>query len=204
MKVALINENSQAPKNALIFELLQRTAKPYGHTVTNYGRYSAEDPNERTYVQAGLLAGILLNSGAADLVITGCGTGEGAMMACNAFPNVTCGLVNDPLDATLVAQVNNSNAVALPYAKCFGWGGELNLEYTFEKLFAADFGSGYPEEWAAAEKRNKAILDKVKKVSHKDMLTILQEIEKDFLMGTIAGERFAELFLANCEDNELS
>ena len=44
----------------------------------------------------GILAAILLNSGAADYVITGCGTGEGAMLALNSFPGVICGHVEDP------------------------------------------------------------------------------------------------------------
>lgn len=57
-----------------------------GHTCYNYGRYSAEDVHQRTYVQAGLLTALLLNSGAADFVITGCGTGMGATLACNAIP----------------------------------------------------------------------------------------------------------------------
>ena len=75
MKIALINENSQAPKNELIFNTLKKVAEPLGHECFNYGRYSAEDPVEKSYVQEGLLAAILLNSGAADFVITGCGTG---------------------------------------------------------------------------------------------------------------------------------
>ena len=78
MKIALINENSQAPKNELIFQTLKKAVEPMGHTCYNYGRYSAEDVHQRTYVQAGLLTALLLNSGAADFVITGCGTGMGA------------------------------------------------------------------------------------------------------------------------------
>ena len=49
----------------------------------------------------GLLAGILLNSKAVDFVVTGCGTGMGSMLACNAMPGVFCGLVIDPTDAFL-------------------------------------------------------------------------------------------------------
>lgn len=51
MKIALVNENSQASKNALIFETLKKVVEPMGHTCYNYGRYSAQDPHERTYVQ---------------------------------------------------------------------------------------------------------------------------------------------------------
>ena len=88
MKIALINENSQAVKNAQIYEILKEEAEKAGHTVDNYGMYAADDETRLTYVKNGLLASILLSSGAADFVVTGCGTGQGAMLACNSFPNV--------------------------------------------------------------------------------------------------------------------
>ena len=73
MKIALINENSQAAKNPIIYDVLKKVVTPMGHEVFNYGMYGAEDPNSLTYVQCGLLAAVLLNSGAADFVITGRG-----------------------------------------------------------------------------------------------------------------------------------
>ena len=84
-----------------------------GHEVRNYGMYTAEDDCQLTYVQVGILAAVLLNSGAADYVITGCGTGEGAMLACNSFPGVICGHVEDALDAYTFAQIND--AMPLPF-----------------------------------------------------------------------------------------
>ena len=133
MRIALINENSQANKNKEIAAALKKVVEPMGHEVDNYGMYSADDGAQLTYVQAGILAAVLLNSRAADYVITGCGTGEGAMLACNSFPGVICGHVEDPLDAYTFAQINDGNAIAIPFAKGYGWGGDLNLEYIFEK-----------------------------------------------------------------------
>ena len=121
MRIALINENSQAAKNAVIENSLKKVVEPMGFTVDNYGMYTAEDEAQMTYVQVGILAAVLLNSGAADYVITGCGTGEGAMLACNSFPGVICGHVEDPLDAYTFAQINDGNAIALPFAKGYGW-----------------------------------------------------------------------------------
>ena len=107
MKIALINENSQAAKNELIAASLKKVVEPMGHTVYNYGMYTADDAAQLTYVQVGILGAVLLNSGAADYVITGCGTGEGAMLAMNSFPNVLCGHVEDPVDAYTFAHVND-------------------------------------------------------------------------------------------------
>lgn len=203
MKIALINENSQAAKNEIIYETLKKVVEPKGHEAFNYGMYRAEDPAVLTYVQNGILAAILLNSGAADYVITGCGTGEGAMLACNSFPGVLCGHVVDPSDAYMFAQINDGNAIALPFAKGFGWGAELNLEYIFEKLFQGESGQGYPKDRVVPEQRNKKILDEVKKVTHKDMVTILKEIDQDLLKGAVSGERFKEYFFSNCKCKEI-
>ncbi|MGK0467456.1 RpiB/LacA/LacB family sugar-phosphate isomerase [Clostridium sp.] len=203
MKIALINENSQAAKNGIIYETLKKVVEPKGHEVFNYGMYSAEDDAQLTYVQNGILAAILLNSGAADYVITGCGTGEGAMLACNSFPGVICGHVQDPTDAFMFAQVNDGNAIAIPFAKGFGWGAELNLGYIFEQLFQGESGQGYPRDRVVPEQRNKKILDEVKKVTYKDMITILKEIDQDLLKGAIGGEKFKEYFFANCKSEEI-
>ena len=105
MRIALINENSQAAKNEMIYASLKKVAESKGHTVDNYGMYSADDKAQLTYVQNGILAAILLNSGAADFVVTGCGTGEGAMLALNSFPGVLCGHVVDPSDAYMFMQI---------------------------------------------------------------------------------------------------
>ena len=184
MKIALINENSQAAKNGLIEAALKKVVEPMGHEVVNYGMYAADDKAQLTYVQCGILAAILLNSGAADYVITGCGTGEGAMLALNSFPGVICGHVEDPVDAYTFAHVNDGNAVAMPFAKGFGWGGELNLEYCFEKLFGFGHGQGA--------------------ATFKPLIECLQSIDQDLLKGAVAGEKFSELFFASCKDDALA
>ena len=204
MKIALINENSQAAKNGVIVETLKKVVEPLGHEVFNYGMYSADDAEQLTYVQIGILAAILLNSGAADLVITGCGTGEGACLACNAFPGVLCGHVVDPTDAYQFTQVNNGNCIAMPFAKGWGWGAELNLQYVFEKLFGFGHGQGYPKERVVPEQRNKKILDGVRAVAFKPLIEILKGIDLDLLKGAIAGEHFQEQFFADCKDPELA
>lgn len=204
MRIALINENSQAAKNALILEALRGVVEPMGHTIDDYGMYTAEDKAQLTYVQAGILGAILLNSGAADYVVTGCGTGEGAMLAMNSFPGVICGHVEDPVDAYTFAHVNDGNAVALPFAKGFGWGGELNLTYIFEKLFGFGHGQGYPKERVVPEQRNKKILDAVRAKTLRPLVDCLKDIDPELVRGAVAGEHFAELFFASCKDEEIA
>ena len=205
MRIALINENSQAAKNEIIFNALKKVADEKGYEVDNYGMYSADDKASLTYVQNGIIAATLLNSGAADFVVTGCGTGEGAMLALNSFPNVICGHVATPLDAYTFAQINDGNAIAIPFALGFGWGGDLNLEYIFEKLFSEPFGGGYPKERVVPEQRNKKILDEVRKVTlNQDLVEILKNLDPELVKGAFMGERFKELFFKNCKDEKIA
>ncbi len=203
MKIALINENSQASKNKMIFEILDKTAKKYKHTAINFGMFDENDPQNLTYVKAGLMAAILLNTKAVDFVVTGCGTGEGAMLALNSFPNVLCGHIVDASDAFMFRQINDGNSVAIPFAKGFGWGAELALADIFEKLLSCDGGNGYPKERVIPEQANKKILDEVKKVTHNDMLSILKNIDKNFLKETVASKSFREYLNENAEDSKI-
>ena len=204
MKIALIIENSQAAKNAIINDALTSVAEPLGHQVFNYGMYTAEDSASLTYVMNGLLTGILLNSGAADFVVTGCGTGMGSMLAANAMPGVFCGLVIDPTDAFLFNQINDGNAVAMPYAKGFGWAAELNLQDCYRKLFENEGGAGYPKERAHFMAANRSILKDMKAASCHDMLTVLKAVDQDLLKAAIAGEKFAEHFYPNAKDQAIA
>ena len=204
MKIALIIENSQAAKSETIHAALSAVAEPLGHQVFHYGMYTPEDKASLTYVMNGLLTGILLNSGAADFVVTGCGTGMGSMLACNAMPGVFCGLVIDPTDAFLFGQINDGNAISMPYAKGFGWAAELNLQDVYRKLFEGERGLGYPKERAAIMATNRGILKSLKAATCHDMLTVLKSVDQELLKSAVAGERFEEIFFANAQDNAIA
>jgi ribose 5-phosphate isomerase RpiB len=204
MKIALIIENSQAAKSEIVHNALKSVVDPLGHNVHHYGMYTPEDKASLTYVMNGLLAGILLNSKAADFVVTGCGTGMGSMLACNSMPGVFCGLVADPTDAFLFGQINDGNCLAMPYAKGFGWAAELNLQDCYRKLFEHERGVGYPKERAAIMAKNRGILKQLKSASCKDMLTVLGSVDQELLKAAVSGEKFQQLFFANCQDEAIA
>ena len=200
MKIALINDNSQSSKNALIYKALKSVCDKYNYEVINIGM---KDENDKpiTYVEEGLMAAILLNSGAADFVVTGCGTGEGAMLALNSFPNVYCGLITDPTSAYLFSQINGGNAVSLAYAYNFGWGSEITLENIFNELFREPIGGGYPKERAVSERNNREILKKVKNATTRPLLDSLKDIDKELIAHICQNEVFMKsLEEASCLD----
>ena len=199
MKIGLINENSQYTKNSIIYDSLKKSTN---YEVINFGM--KEGDKDLTYVQVGLLSAILLNTKCVDFIVTGCGTGEGAMMSLNSYPNVTCGLVETPLDAYLFSQINAGNAISIPYAKGFGWGSELKLNYIFEKIFNSEFGMGYPKERYESEKYNREKLNEIKNITHTKMIDILKNIDQDFLYDTIDRKEFLDYFFLHSKDEEIS
>jgi len=203
MKIALMMENSQASKNAIILKELQAVASEKDYPVYNVGM-SDEQDHHLTYIHLGIMASILLNSKAVDFVITGCGTGQGALMSLNIHPGVICGYCIDPADAFLFSQINNGNALSLPYAKGFGWGAELNVRYIFEKAFSGSRGEGYPVERKEPQVRNAGIFSQVKAAVVKEhYLDTLRAISPELVKTAVSGERFQACFFDNCQNKEI-
>lgn len=203
MKIALMMENSQAAKNATVLEQLNAVAGPLSHDVFNVGM-SDENDHHLTYIHLGIMANLLLNSKAVDFIVSGCGTGQGAMMSLNAHPGVVCGYCLEPTDAFLFNQINNGNAIAMAYAKGFGWAAELNVRYIFEKAFTGPRGEGYPVERKEPQVRNAGILNDVKAATMKGALESLKSIDQELVKTAVSGERFQQCFFEHCQVPELA
>ncbi|WP_172378707.1 RpiB/LacA/LacB family sugar-phosphate isomerase [Vibrio sp. Vb339] len=204
MKIALMMENSQAGKNAMVAAELESVAGGIGHDVFNLGM-TDENDHHLTYIHLGIMASILINSKAVDFVVTGCGTGQGALMSLNLHPGVVCGYCLEPSDAFLFNQINNGNALALAFAKGFGWAGELNIRYIFEKAFTGERGNGYPLERAEPQQRNAAILNEVKAAVVKDnFIDSLRAIDQDLVKTAVGSERFQQCLFDHCQDPDIA
>ena len=191
MKIALMMENSQANKNAIILNELNAVADEKGFPVYNVGM-SDENDHHLTYIHLGIMASILLNSKA------------GALMSLNIHPGVVCGYCIDPADAFLFAQINNGNALSLPFAKGFGWGAELNVRFIFEKAFTGRNGEGYPPERKEPQVRNAGILNTVKAaVVKENYLDTLRAIDPELVKTAVSGPRFQQCFFENCQNKEI-
>ena len=184
MRIALMNEFSQASKNAVVLEQLEAVGQQQGHEIFNVGMKD-DDDHRLTYIHLGIISALLLNSKAVDFVVSGCGTGQGALMSLNAYPGVVCGYCIDPADAYLFAQINDGNALALPFAKGFGWGAELNVRYIFENA-------------------NAVILNDVKAATNKPIVEALKALPEDLVKQAVGGAQFQECFFSNSQSEELS
>ena len=174
MRIAVLNEVSARARNA---DILQALAEHAGHEVMNAGMSAEGDGPELTYIQTGLMAAALLNCGACDLSVGGCGTGQGFLNSAMQYPGVFCGLIIDPLDAWLFSQINAGNCVSLPLNKGYGWAGDLNLKLVFRELFRDPTGAGYPPHRSESQAQSRAKLAEISRASHRDFGEIVLSLD---------------------------
>lgn len=200
MRIAVINEVSARDKNPFIVKAL----RDKGFEVVNAGMREGDFEGEPlTYIHTGLIAAVLLNLGAVDFAVGGCGTGQGFMISAMQYPGVFCGLIDSPLDAWLFGQINGGNCVSLALNKGFGWASDINLTYLFDKLFSEGFGGGYPESRKESQQASRKTLQKLSFTTHLPMQEILASIDKTVAATAFAHKFFADAVRGNCKDAEL-
>lgn len=174
MRIAVLNEVSARAKNT---DILSALAGHPQHAVFNAGMDAEGGGVELTYIQTGLMAAALLNSGACDFVIGGCGTGQGFLNSAMQYPGVFCGLITEPLDGWLFSQINAGNCVSLALNKGYGWAGDLNLKLIFRELFRDPPGAGYPPHRGESQAQSRNKLMEISRAAHKDFAEILFSLD---------------------------
>lgn len=173
MKIAVVTEASTVDRNKDVIEALDG----FGHEVINAGMRKAENEPLLSYLETSIISAILLKLKVVDLVVGGCGTGQGYFNAVMQFPGIFCGLLQDPVDAWLFAQVNAGNTISLALNKGYGLAGGVNLKFIFEKLFSVEFGCGYPEHRKIPQTEARAALIKLSEQSHMPFELIVEAID---------------------------
>lgn len=173
MKIAVINETSAGDRNADVMAALEGR----GHEIINAGMTKTGGAPELTYIHTGLLAALLLNSGRVEYVVGGCGTGLGFLNSVVQYPNIVCGLVADPIAAWLFTQINGGNCVSLPMLYQFGWAGDVNFRFIFDRIFSVEPGVGYPAHRQASQRESRKTLFDISKKTHRGMAEILSVLD---------------------------
>ncbi len=169
MKIAVINETSAADRNADILAALEGR----GHEIINAGMTKNGATPELQYIHTGLLAAIFLNLGRVDLVVGGCGTGQGFLNAVVQYPGIFCGHILNDLDAWLFAQINAGNCISLALNQGYGWAANINLKFIFDRFFSVDAGQGYPAHRREPQAQSRLTLQAVSAVTHRPFAEII-------------------------------
>ena len=182
MKIAVINETSAGDKNADILAALEGR----GHDIVNAGMTQAGADPEMTYIHTGFLTALLLNLGNVDLVVGGCGTGQGYLNSAMQYPNVFAGLIQNPLDAWLFGQINGGNCISLALNFGYGWAGNVNLHFIFDRLFSVELGCGYPEHRKESQAVSRNSLNTISKVVHRSFAEIITQLDDSVINPVLA------------------
>lgn len=179
MRVAVIQGTSRKNMNALLFESVKKAVQS-SDEVLNFGIFEEEN-EQHSYSEIAMMISLLIESGAVDFVVTGCSSGQGMMLACNSLPGLLCGYIETPQDAFLFGRINGGNVASLPLGLNFGQQGELNLQYTLDKLFDGEFGMGYPENEAERKRLEASALKNLNRLTKRNWEELLDQIPKDSL-----------------------
>ncbi len=182
MKIAVINETSAADKNKDIIAALEGR----GHEIINAGMTQSGAKPELTYIHTGFMAALLLNTMRADMVVGGCGTGQGFLNAVMQYPDVFCGHIITPLDAWLFAQINGGNCISLMLNQGYGWASEQNLKFIFDALFSVESGCGYPENRKESQKQSMQLLASISQLAHTSMAHIVQALPDEVVKQALS------------------
>ncbi len=181
MKIAVINETSAADRNADILAALEGR----GHEIINAGMTKQGAKPELLYTHTGLMSAILLNLKRVDVVVGGCGTGQGYLNSVMQYPGIVCGHILTPLDAWLFAQINNGNCISLALNQGYGWAGEINLKLIFDQLFSVEWGCGYPAHRKEPQKIARLTLERISTLTHRPFAEIIESLPDDVVIPAL-------------------
>lgn len=175
MKIAVLSEISTRDKNPDIISALSGR----GHEIINAGMTESSDKPELTYIHTGFIAALLLNLKKVDFVVGGCGTGQGFLISVMQYPGIYCGHILNSLDVWLFTQINGGNCISLALNQGYGWAGEINLNFIFDRLFSVVPGSGYPKHRKQSQKKSRKLLEEISKLTHRTLAEIINDISKN-------------------------
>jgi len=181
LRIAVVSEVSAVQRNAALIEALSGR----GCVVVNAAMRSKDD-RALTYIHTGLMAALLLNARAVDMVVGGCGTGQGFLLSAMQYPGIQCGLIAEPVDAWLFSKINAGNCLSLPLNKGFGWAGEIVLSQIFDAWFSPGFGEGYPKARQVPQSASRAMLNEVSQMTHRSMEDICHALPGALLAETLS------------------
>lgn len=177
MKIAVVNETSAADKNKDILLALEGRE----HEVINAGMSERGAQPELMYIQTGLISAILLHLKRVDFVVGGCGTGQGYLNSVMQYPGVFCGHILTALDAWLFTQINGGNCISLALNQGYGWAGDVNLRFIFDRIFSVERGCGYPDHRQEPQRQARLTLEGISTIVHRSFTEIIDSLPDEVI-----------------------
>lgn len=195
MKIAVINEVSSCAKNPDVVKAFEQA----GSTVLNLGMKNPEQTPELTYLHTALMSAVTLELGIADMVVGGCGTGQGYLNAVLQFPGVICAHILQPLDAWLAKRINAPNCISLALNQGYGWASDINLKMIAEALCEKTNAKGYPPAREESQTQSRIRLNTLSMDTHRPLSEIVDIIEPKLVQDIMNSTDFRVAVESACD-----
>ncbi|MGD8487049.1 MAG: RpiB/LacA/LacB family sugar-phosphate isomerase [Chloroflexota bacterium] len=181
MRIAVVNETSAVDKHPFIMAALEGR----GLDVVNAGMAEPGEEPELQYIHTGLISALLLAADRADMIIGGCGTGQGFLNSVMQYPGVFCGHLLNSLDAFLFARINTGNVVSLALNQGWGWASDENLRLLFDQLFTDAQGAGFPPHREVPQRQSRNDLKVVNEAAHRSMAEVVDRLPDEIVVPAL-------------------
>ena len=109
------------------------------------------------------------------------------------YPGVFCGHILNALDAWLFTQINGGNCISLALNQGYGWAGDVNLRFIFDRIFSVESGAGYPAHRQEPQQAARKTLETVSRSTHRSMAEIVEVLPEEVVKPALIYPAFAEL-----------
>ena len=75
----------------------------------------------------------------------------------------------------------------------YGWAGDVNLKFIFERLFSVEWGSGFPKERREPQEKARNTLSLISSASHKSWAEIIKNLPVEIVADSLAFGPFKDL-----------
>lgn len=124
-------------------------------------------------------------------------------MACNTLPGLLLGYIPILQDSFLFGRINGGNVASLPLGLGFGWLGELNLEYTLEKLFDGEFGIGFLKDVAERKVKKTNRIKEFNRISKYGMIEVMERLDAETQRKVFSKVNVIDYIIHSSKDKSL-
>jgi hypothetical protein len=93
----------------------------------------------------------------------------------------------------IVAVINAGNCISLALNQGYGWTGDLNLKFIFDRLFSEPPGRGYPLQRSESQAQSRQKLETINRLAHPPLEEILRALPDPILRPVVEFPGFLAL-----------
>jgi hypothetical protein len=104
----------------------------------------------------------------------------------------------------LFTQINGGNCISLALNQGYGWAGDINLRFIFDRIFSVERGCGYPPHRKEPQQAAIRALEQVSSITHRNIREIIETLPEEVIKSALEYPGFIDLVdVDSIRDDEL-